>query len=66
MEGFLSEDRGVSSNRESSKKWWTEHWVKLKRWKVIRQWAACYSAEVDAFVQAFETAVEKTAKQLKK
>lgn len=66
MEQFLSDDGIASSKRESSKKWWTEHWSKLKRWKVIPQWAASYPEEVKTFVQAFEAAVETTSKQLKK
>jgi AAA domain, putative AbiEii toxin, Type IV TA system len=62
---FLSESNSASSQRESSKGWWTSHWDALKKWGVIQQWVACYEAEADAFVADFESAIEATAKRLK-
>jgi len=61
---FFSDDAGNSAKRDSSKKWWTAHSDKLKKWKVVSEWAACHQSEMVAFAIAFETAVASTAKRL--
>ncbi|WP_133648028.1 AAA family ATPase [Paraburkholderia flava] len=58
---FFSDDGGDSNARESSKSWWVTHSKKLQAWGVIREWANCHKREADAFVEAFEAAVARTA-----
>ena len=62
---FFPDDSGSSTQRGSSKSWWTAHWAKLKKWGVIREWATCHQSEANAFTLAFEKAVANTAKRLK-
>ncbi|MHB1667459.1 AAA family ATPase [Thiomonas sp.] len=61
---FFSDGTGNSNQRDSSKSWWVNHWDKLKKWGVIREWAVCHKTEVDQFIGDFEAAVAKTAKRL--
>jgi predicted ATPase len=50
-----------STQRESTKGWWKEHWNAIQRWGVLREWAICYPREAEDFVASFEQAVARTA-----
>jgi len=65
LTSFFSDDTGISNQRNASKSWWVVHWKKMQAWGVIREWAACHKAEVEAFTNAFELAVSNTSKRLK-
>jgi len=62
---FFPDGAGVTNERASSKNWWTTNWLQLKRWGVLREWAVCHKTEADAFIAAFEDAVERTSKRIK-
>ena len=63
---FFEDGSGTSMQRESAKKWWRKNWGKLKKWKVIEQWAVVYTTEMIEFETAFERAMSTTANRLKK
>lgn len=62
---FFADGSGESEDRESSKKWWTKHWKKLKQWNVLPEWVSMHNQEVAAFHSQFEAALERTVKRLK-
>ena len=62
---FFQDGAGESTERTSTKAWWTKNWATLKSWRVIQQWAAVYKTESDAFEIAFENAVARTAARVK-
>lgn len=63
---FFQDGSGDSTKRENTKDWWKKHWLKLRRWGVIQQWATVYKSENDVFEVAFENAVAHTAARVKK
>lgn len=65
LNAFFPDGSGNSSQRGSSKIWWSTHWVRLKSWGVIREWATCHQSELTAFVEAFESAVAHTSRRIK-
>jgi hypothetical protein len=65
LSAFFPDGAGTSSQRESSKSWWTSNWEKLKRWGVVREWATAHPVEMAAFKTEFESAVAKTAERLR-
>jgi energy-coupling factor transporter ATP-binding protein EcfA2 len=62
---FFEDGSGKSTQRDSTKNWWTKNWGKLKKWGVIQQWAAVYTLEAGEFEVAFENAVAHTAARVK-
>ncbi|WP_439426393.1 AAA family ATPase [Stenotrophomonas sp. T8] len=62
---FFQDGPKVSTDRESTKKWWNKNWPKLKAWKVIEVWADCHQAEVNLFLDEFENAVKVTSTRLR-
>ncbi|MFN6994336.1 MAG: AAA family ATPase [Aquincola tertiaricarbonis] len=60
---FFADGAG-SSQRESSKHWWVNHWTTLERWGVIREWAHCHAEEAAAFISEFEAAAARTARRI--
>jgi len=62
---FFPDGTDVSTDRESTKKWWTKSWTKLNEWKVIEGWAECHPNEVDQFLSEFENAVKLTSTRLR-
>jgi hypothetical protein len=65
LSAFFPDGAGTSSQRESSKSWWTSNWEKLKGWGVVREWATAHPVEMAAFKTEFESAVAKTAERLR-
>ncbi|PTX05690.1 AAA family ATPase [Achromobacter mucicolens] len=61
---FFADASSNSTQREANKGWWDTHWNKLKKWGVLREWAACHADETAAFVAAFEAAVTTTASRI--
>jgi predicted ATPase len=61
---FFSGLEAVTTNRESTKKWWAQHWDKLSDWKVIEAWAQCNPTQVKQFIRSVELAVDKVSKSL--
>jgi hypothetical protein len=62
---FFPDGTDVSTDRESTKKWWTKNWTKLNEWKVIEGWAECHPNEVNQFLSEFENAVKLTSTRLR-
>lgn len=62
---FFPDGTDVSTDRESTKKWWTKSWTKLNEWKVIEGWAECHPNEVNQFLSEFENAVKLTSTRLR-
>jgi len=50
-----------STQRDSTKGWWKEHWNAINRWGVLREWMVCYPRESADFVASFEQAVARTS-----
>lgn len=63
---FFEDGAGASTKRESTKKWWTKNWTKLKKWKVIERWADVYKIEAGNFETEFENAIARTVGRLTK
>jgi hypothetical protein len=63
---FFEDGAGKSTKRDSTKKWWTKNWPKLKNWGVVKRWAEVYQAEAVEFEAALELAISRTVERLKK
>jgi hypothetical protein len=63
---FFEDGAGVSTKRDSAKKWWRKNWTKLKKWKVIEGWAEVYKPEASDFEAEFERALARTVTRLTK
>lgn len=50
-----------STQRDSTKGWWKEHWNAIQRWGILREWMVCYPRESADFVASFEQAVARTS-----
>lgn len=62
---FFEDGLGTSSDRASTKAWWTAIWPTLQRWKVIETWSSLHRPPVEQFLQEFEAACAHTAARLK-
>nr|WP_302007888.1 AAA family ATPase [Xanthomonas campestris] len=62
---FFPDGLKVSTDRESTKKWWNRNWPKLKEWKVIEGWTKCHPAEINQFIEDFDAAVKVTSTRLR-
>jgi predicted ATPase len=61
---FFSDSSSSSSQRDANKSWWETHWLKLKKWGVLREWARCHPDEIKTFVDDFEGAIIRTARRI--
>lgn len=64
LESFFPDNSGQSSDRDSSKSWWSDRWSRIKRWKIIEAWISMNSEPVDNFRREFEEAVSSTSRRL--
>jgi hypothetical protein len=62
---FFGDGLGTSSDRASTKAWWSAKWKTIKRWGVVRVWASLHTTEVNRFLDELETACTVTAGRLK-
>lgn len=62
---FFGDGLGTSSERTSTKAWWTARWKKLHSWGVIKVWASLHTTEIDRFLQNLEAACAVTATRVK-
>lgn len=62
---FFGDGLGTSSDRTSTKAWWSAKWKKLHSWGVVGVWASLHTTEVDRFHQELEAACAVTATRVK-
>lgn len=65
LSAFFADGGGASSERTSTKAWWTAKWKKLHSWGVIGVWAELNLPEVNRFQQELEAACTVTAERVK-
>lgn len=64
LESFFPNNSGEGDDRDSSKSWWGERWLKIKRWGIMEAWISVNSELVKRFIEEFESTVASTSQRL--